>query len=797
MLSRLRLKRSLLWALALAGLSAGLCFVPLFSLLGYEFCLALALAASLAAAHLGSVWVAHARASDEGMMLSLTGPVRATLTLLGRGAAAAALLLALPLGLICLNALRVRNCDLAEGLSWFVMLPLLSAALAAGVGGLWALVIPRPALATLATMLTLAASLAWGLWRFYDAPAIFGYDPFVGYFAGALYDEDVSIGWPFVASRLYNLAWLLGLMLVAALALEPAALRLRPRLAWRRLRARPLLALAPALCLACGVTLFALRGPLGWSVDADHVRADLGGVRHTPHFTIHYPREMKPAEVELLAQDHEFRHAQLEAFFGTAPRRLTSYIFRSAAHKRALMGAGRTFIAKPWRREVYLQHAPFPHPVLKHELAHVFAGMHGDALFGISLRWRWRPLPHPLFNVGLIEGVAVAADWRSRGELTVHQRAAVLFRTGLAPPMRSLMGAGFLTHAPRRSYTLAGSFCRYLAQQHGVARLNRAFGAAGDFAAVYGRPLDQLLRQWRTWLARVKVPEDQLRVAKERFLRPSLFRRVCGHEVANRLALAAELSARSEFDQAAREVAQVCEFDPGNPEHLLRQASYLSAAGRLPTAMDAVRRFLAHPAITRPKQRRGMELLGDLYWLRRQPLLSAEWYGRAASRVAAPFGRRVLHLKRWALTRPAPVRDVVMRYLVPPPGSPRDGSRDVHLSYRLHRLLQQGKRGRSGGLGLYLVGKQLAGHDHCALATGPLAEALRQGLPNKDFELEARLTLARCQYIAADLQGVHATAAALLATSELPAATALRAHQWLARVAWRRTGKLPASKGAR
>ena len=37
------------------------------------------------------------------------------------------------------------------------------------------------------------------------------------------------------------------------------------------------------------------------------------------------------------------------------------------------MGAMRVYIAKPWRREVYLQLADFPHPVFAHELAHVVA----------------------------------------------------------------------------------------------------------------------------------------------------------------------------------------------------------------------------------------------------------------------------------------------------------------------------------------------------------------------------------------------------------------------------------------
>ena len=41
--------------------------------------------------------------------------------------------------------------------------------------------------------------------------------------------------------------------------------------------------------------------------------------------------------------------------------------------------------------------------------------------------------------LGLIEGVAVAADWHAVGEVTVHEVAAALRRTGLAPPLRALL----------------------------------------------------------------------------------------------------------------------------------------------------------------------------------------------------------------------------------------------------------------------------------------------------------------------------------------------------------------------
>ena len=408
------------------------------------------------------------------MMLGLRPPTGALFALVARCVAANLSLLVVPLAVISANALRVKNCDYLEGLAFFGMMPVLSVTLASITGVLWALAVPRAALATFGALLTLLLSVVWGLYRFYAAPAIFGHDPFVGYFPGTLYDEDVAIRAPFLVYRAYNLVWAAAALFAAAHLFEPAELRLgrpfrrpvRRRAVPRPARPRPgagrWATPAAAFVLATvGVVLFWLRAPLGFSIDAAHVAHALGGTKHTAHFTIHYPAEMKPAEVALLAQDHEFRYSQLSAIFKASPPRITSFVFRSDEDKRRLMGAGRTLIAKPWRNEIYLNWSPFPHPVLKHELAHVFAGLHGDRLFGVSVRWRRGPVPYPVFNVGLIEGLAVAADWRPYlHELTGHQMAAALSKLDLAPPLPSIFGYGFLANAASRSYVLAGSFCR-------------------------------------------------------------------------------------------------------------------------------------------------------------------------------------------------------------------------------------------------------------------------------------------------------------------------------------------------
>ncbi|HEX8952447.1 MAG TPA: hypothetical protein VF945_11410, partial [Polyangia bacterium] len=219
---------------------AGLCFVPLFDVLGYEWCLAMAVVSSLAGAHVGAVRVVRERRERPASALTAAeARPGATVLALWRGATLRLWgALALPLGAVLVNALRVRNCDLGAGFGWFALLPLSSAAMGAGAGVVAGLVRPwRGRVAPTALALAIVvASVAWGVWRFYAAPPIFGYDPFVGYFAGTLYDEEVAITAALVWSRAYEVALLGGWLALLALLLDgkrlavgwPPPSRLRP-----------------------------------------------------------------------------------------------------------------------------------------------------------------------------------------------------------------------------------------------------------------------------------------------------------------------------------------------------------------------------------------------------------------------------------------------------------------------------------------------------------------------------------------------------------------------------------------
>ncbi len=482
-------RRAVIWGAILTALALLLDFVPLFDLLGYDFSFAVGLCAALAAADIGHGVVAAARArAADGEDLA---PDLWRLT--GRALGLALGVLVVPLLLSILDMARVRNCSLLAGLGFYALLPVGTVLYAAPAGVLAGLCFQRRG--RLVAFLLPLVSVLWTLARLYRDPggASLVHDPFGGYFPGPIYDEALRPPLRLLLYRVANLIWMTTALTFAAAALG----RGRDPRAWRR---RPL-AIAAALLLG-SVAIFASGGRLGFHVQRSDLTRALPGDRHTAHFVLRYdPAEgYAPLDIALMLEDLEFRHEQLRQRLGTEPRGpITVWEFPSAESKKSLVGAGNTLFARPWTREIFVQGDRFPSLRLRHEMAHVFAGAFGDPLFGVSLAWRWHgPLPLPTLASGLVEGIAEAADAGADGEeSTIHQEAAAMIAAGRAPPLETVVGAGFSGQSGARAYTIAGSFCRFLLEARGAAAMQRLYRSAGDFVAAYGVPLATLETQWR------------------------------------------------------------------------------------------------------------------------------------------------------------------------------------------------------------------------------------------------------------------------------------------------------------
>ena len=258
-----------------------------------------------------------------------------------------------------------------------------------------------------------------------------------------------------------------------------------------------------------------------------------------------------------------------------------------ASEKQALVGAGRTQFAKPWRHELHINDRPFPHSVLTHELAHVMAAPRGQ-----------RPVPrhHAASGVwplmGVIEGFAVAADDPVQGELTLHEWAAGMRRQKLAPDMRKLMGPRASTRRrPRARTRWRARFLRYLADTYGAEKL-RALYAHGDFHAGVRPPLDELVTEWEQYVDALPLDEAAVSRAFARFRTGSLFTRACAREVA-RLSRRPPAGARQRPRGRAGALPRAAELQPEEPAFRIGEAVALSQLERTRTRTPCSPRWRA------------------------------------------------------------------------------------------------------------------------------------------------------------------------------------------------------------
>ncbi len=777
--------RVAVWGGLLAVAAAVLDFVPLFDVLGYDFSFVIGLVAALAAADIGAGVVARHRAEIAPQAATMPEP-RVLLALVGRAVALALATLALPLLFSLANALRVRNCSLASGLGFFLLLPVATVVYAAPAGVLVGLAVRRRA-RRYALALPLA-SLAWTFVRLYRDPPVFAFDPFGGYFPGPIYDEALRPPASLTWFRAVNLVWI-ATAIVIALA---AAGRGRDPRRWRR----GLLAGAVAL-VAASIAGYAQGGARGFRIDSHDLEQVLDKTLTTDHFHMHYAggAGKTPADIALAGEDLEFRYQQLAHILGVEPKLpITVWEFPSPEAKKQLVGAGGTLYAKPWTREIFVQGDRFPSGRLRHEMAHVFAGAFGDPVLGIAFAVRWRgPLPVPTLAFGLVEGVAEAADQGApHGDATIHQEAAAMIAAGLAPPLSSVVGAGFSAVAGARAYTMAGSFTSFLLATRGAEKLRALYRSGGNFSDVYRVPLGDLERDWRAFLATQPVSARQRAHATETFRRPAIFSRVCARELGARVAEARNLLYVD--PAAARALLEAtCRDDPDEPTYQIALAEAEAHAGATGPALVRLGRLELDRELTQPVRAQAAGLAGDVAF-------HAHDYGNALAEVrrSAEWGsteaeRRQALAKIEALADPS-ARATLGRALF---GDALGRASDPVLLFFF--VQEYARLFPDAALGPYLVGRQLLARD-AARALPYLARACGdesspstlRPLPT-EFLRECRRMTTDAAYRSGDFPRARA-ALERLAAEAGEEADRLRALDMRARVDWaaeNRAGGLP------
>ncbi len=468
-------------------------FLPLFDGPGYEHALAAGLIVPSVAAIVS--------ASDVFRDRSRT-PFESAVYGLSVGAFFAACALAMA----WVHAFRVGFCDPVGGSLFFA----LTAGAGSCLGGLWGALVGEGArrvsaprwVAIVCAIAAPASGIVVSFARYYASPMVFAFDPFFGYFGGVLYDTVIDAGDALWVYRAASLVTCLGVLLVLAKRFALGVV---------------LIAISVAIAI-CGPRF-------GHWHTASTLRAALGGQLSGARCDIVFPAGVLRADAELMLRDCEEELASVENAFGVrGPQRITAYFFRDAAEKKRLMGAGDTYIAKPWRDEVYLQLASYPHPILGHEIAHVVAGAFGRGPFRVA-----GSLGGLVPDPGLIEGAAVAAS-PGDDDLSEVEWSRAMLQLGILPHADEVFSLRFLAAPAARSYTVAGAFINWFKGAYGAEAFRKWYGGA-SVEQVSGRSAAAIDVEFRHFLAEKRVSDGVLAYAKARFERPGLFARRCPHVV--------------------------------------------------------------------------------------------------------------------------------------------------------------------------------------------------------------------------------------------------------------------------
>ena len=546
-----------------------------------------------------------------------------------------------------------------------------------------------------------------------------------------------------------------------------------PQLRWRKLFSSLTKRIWLYLLVVCLLGFQFYTGALGIRPTRNDIARKLGGFRETEHFEIFYARELE-TEIENIVEDCEFQYAQLSAYLtpegAELSRKVRAYIYASPGQKKQLIGAGSTSVEDPFGHGFHIHAQGFPHPVLKHELAHVFTVP-------------WSPLKVSL-KIGLHEGIAVAADW-SEGKLTAHQWAKAMREMEIAPPLSAIMGIGFWGHAGSRSYLLAGSFVRFLVDTYGIEKFKGVF-PTGNFVKHYGKDLQSLETEWIDFLAGVPLRDADINYTAYRLKRRSAFEQVCTHEMAALRDTAWQAYYRKDFVTAVETFGTMLSDEPNNLSTLrgLMYSAYrmqdyekaLSLANRIVRTEDT--RFSPEASL----------LIGDIYWLKNEHEKAMNAYvsieteyeifeRRRMKRIAAlSYPDRVQSQPNGAMQEERSLRELLRGVLV--------ASKPVSEKMALLSVCIQ--TAPESWLPYFLTGELLEKEKAWQTSNAYLQQALERLIPQQHGKLilEVRRLIGINAYQQKDYEAAQTAFRSIAETPTLSLGEVLSAQNWIQRCQW-------------
>lgn len=252
--------------------------------------------------------------------------------------------------------------------------------------------------------------------------------------------------------------------------------------------------------------LFALflRDDFGLSSRRGRLNKELNKIKETEHFIMHYSDKSDRIELERAILVHEWYYTIIDNILNLkSDKKLESYIYPDKDTMYKYTMARGFYFAIPWRREIHLQNTSSR--ILLHEMVHSFSSEFGIPILKISC------------SVGLSEGIAVAIEGGMVNDKSAHREVAAALRSKKIPTAKQIASNfGFAINNMYKAYESAGSFVGFLVMKYGAEKFKRLY-VSRNFKKIYGKSIERLDEEWKSFLNKIEVSEREKERMSERF----------------------------------------------------------------------------------------------------------------------------------------------------------------------------------------------------------------------------------------------------------------------------------------
>lgn len=242
-----------------------------------------------------------------------------------------------------------------------------------------------------------------------------------------------------------------------------------------------------------------------------------------------HPAKVTMSEAhDILQEALLYQHRLRKKLGEVSLKPINIWLHASKEDKYLYTGAKNVHFALPKHRELHIDSIKIPHPVLGHELAHIYIGEYSDNIFG-AVGGKFLP------NLALTEGLAMllSLELNVEDDLVMLEQAQALHQIDISPDMDKLFSSNiyFALFDPHASYIFTGAFLGFfldsLPQDEAKLQLKKLI-KSGSLAHTLKKDFSHHITEFKAALAKPVYPHAHY-WAKTNFMKNSILLNDCMH----------------------------------------------------------------------------------------------------------------------------------------------------------------------------------------------------------------------------------------------------------------------------